>query len=349
MQDAIFKVKAELGNDAIILNTRRFKKAGFFGLFGKKKVEVLAVIDPSSETEQNNDHLSREINSLKNTIQNLSHSWQQPNSFCSSLNKSYAQFYTHLKEQGVKEDITKKIISELQQSNIRDFNPEYSKQALMGLLKQPKPIKEGVIAFIGPTGVGKTTTIAKLAAKFSLEDNKRVGLITADTYRIGAVEQLKTYSDIINTSLEVIYDGQKLSEVIRDRFKGYDLVLIDTPGSSWSDKMQLGKLNKLINHSFIDEVHLVLSLSTKPSDIRSIITKYSTLNPDKLVLTKLDETTTYGDIVNIYSEYGLPYSYITFGQNVPDDIKIANSQMLVNYILNDLLNKTDFKKEVSLA
>jgi flagellar biosynthesis protein FlhF len=193
-----------------------------------------------------------------------------------------------------------------------------------------------VIAFIGPTGVGKTTTIAKLAAKFAVEENVEVGLITADTYRIAAVQQLQTYSDIMNIPLEVVYNESELAKNVKANYDDYDLIFVDTAGSSWNDQMQMGRLKKFTELDLVDETHLLVSLNTKSEDLRNIIEYFSHLNPDKMILTKLDETTIYGDIINLNQDYELPYSYITYGQDVPDDIREADSDLLLDYVMGDL-------------
>jgi flagellar biosynthesis protein FlhF len=192
-----------------------------------------------------------------------------------------------------------------------------------------------IISFIGPTGVGKTTTMAKIAAHFAVDKNRNVGLITADTYRIAAVEQLQTYSKIIDIPFAVCYSSSRLEEMITGQFRNCDLILIDTPGSSWKDQLQLGRLKGYVDHSFVDEVHLLLSLNTKSSDLRSIVSKFSELEPDSALLTKLDETSSYGDIINIKENYNLPLSYLTFGQDVPEDLEAATADQIYKYLFGD--------------
>jgi flagellar biosynthesis protein FlhF len=338
MQDTIFKVKTDLGSNAIILNTRKYRKGKFFGLFGKNQVEILAAVE--EEDKYKNDRTVQELINLKNLVKELNQRWYSE-SIIDSLPEDFAIIYRHLNEQGIFNSINEKIILELKKTMI-----EKSEDLLMltkkliseniGMAKAIKPGPEQkVIAFIGPTGVGKTTTIAKLAAKFSIDEGKKVALVTTDTYRIAAVQQLKTYSDIMNIPLEVIYNEDNLSSTI-NKFKGYDLILLDTAGSNWNDRMQLGRLKKIIDHKIINEIHLLISLSTKYNDLKTIINQYGILKPDKLVLTKLDETLTFGSILNLKEDFDLPYSYITFGQDVPDDIQTAEPEILSRYILGDL-------------
>lgn len=336
MQDTIFKVKADMGPDAIILNTRKFKK-GLFGLFGQTRVEVLAALeDKKSENKKTLD----EINNLKNMINEMNKQWQA-DTFARDLPGGLGLIYQHFNLQGVKSDFRKEFINELSKKNYPEEKIiEIAEKKLKSFFGKPAPIKTGnskkVIAFIGPTGVGKTTTIAKLAAGYTLDEKKKVGLVTADTYRIAAVQQLKTYSDIINIPFQVVYNREELKDTLDNKYRDYDLIFLDTAGSSWNDKIQIGRLKKLLTMDLISEIHLIISMNTKSSDIDGIIEQFSTLNPTKIVLSKLDETMTFGDIINIKDKYNFSFSYITYGQDVPDDIEIADPGLLVNYLMGDI-------------
>ena len=337
IQDTIFKVKADLGSEAIILNTRKVKQGGFLGFFASQKVEVMAALE-----EENNQETLNEINNLKKMIGNLQENWNNQGSFKNNLPEELRPVYKTLQQQGVNEELNRSLLQQLGGQDVDSKEEILSvlKQQLKAILGDSSPItvgdKQKVVLFAGPTGVGKTTTIAKLAAEFSLKQEKKVGLLTADTYRIAAVQQLKTYSDIVNLPLKILYDNGELSEIINDEYSDYDLILIDTAGSSWNDKMQLGRLKKLAREELIDEVHLLLSLGTKSEDLKSIVEQFSCLNPDKLLLTKLDETVTYGDIVNLRYDFELPYSYITAGQDVPEDIDQASAGKLTELLLGDI-------------
>lgn len=336
MQDTIFKVKADLGPEAIILNTRKFKK-GFLGIFGKTQVEVLAALE---EEKKEDEKTLDEINNLKSMINELNKQWQA-DSFLRDLPEQLALIYQHLNIQGVNSDFRTKFVQNLNKKHYsKEDYIDLAKEHLKNFLGQPIPVDSSnlprVIAFVGPTGVGKTTTIAKLAARYALDEEKKIALITADTYRIAAVQQLKTYSDIINVPMQVVYNIEELKDTLFNKYVDYDMIFVDTAGSSWNDKIQLGRLKKLINKDFVDEIHLIISMNTKSNDIDSIVEQFSLLEPGKIVLSKLDETMTYGDIINIKDKYGLPFSYVTFGQDVPDDIKVADADLLLNYIMGDL-------------
>ncbi len=192
---------------------------------------------------------------------------------------------------------------------------------------QPK-----VVALIGPTGVGKTTTVAKLAANFALLQGKRVALLTVDTYRIAAVEQLKTYSQIIGLPVSVAYDHAELPAIM-DRYADFDLILIDTAGRSQQHLMQVGELKSLVD-TLPCETHLVLAAQTKEEDMVDAVMRFSAARVDRLIFSKLDETSSYGTLFNVADYTGIPLSFLTTGQKVPEDIEPASGLKLSTLILS---------------
>lgn len=200
-----------------------------------------------------------------------------------------------------------------------------------------EPAKSGtkLVFFIGPTGVGKTTTIAKIASKFRVDEKKKVALLTADTYRIAAAEQLRTYANILEVPFRVIYTVEEINKALED-FKDYDFIMIDTAGHSHQNMTQKDNMSNII-HSVDDkvesEVHLVLSATTKYKDLISIADSYREMADYKLIFTKLDETTTLGNLLNLRLYTGASLSYVTYGQNVPDDIEDFNPQKTVKRLL----------------
>ena len=196
--------------------------------------------------------------------------------------------------------------------------------------KKPK-----VIFFIGPTGVGKTTTIAKIASKLKVEQGRKVAFLTADTYRIAAAEQLRTYANILDTPFNIIYSAEELNQAI-ENLEEYDAVLVDTAGFSHKSPNQKEDIKKLIQNvdiQYDNEVYLVLSATTKYKDLIEITDVYHEISDYKIIFTKLDETTTYGNVLNIKLYSKAEVSYITNGQNVPDDIELFNSQKIVKRLL----------------
>ncbi len=200
-----------------------------------------------------------------------------------------------------------------------------------------EPAKEGpkVVFFVGTTGVGKTTTIAKIASKFVVEDKKKLALLTADTYRIAASEQLRTYANILEVPFRVIYTPEEIGDAIRD-FANYDYILVDTAGHSQNNDKQRDDMSDFVKYAqgkAEHEIYLVVSATTKYKDLRSIADKYKKMFDYKMIFTKLDETSEYGNLLNVKIYTGAPMSYITCGQNVPDDIETFNAQSTVKKLL----------------
>jgi flagellar biosynthesis protein FlhF len=179
-----------------------------------------------------------------------------------------------------------------------------------------------VVALVGPTGVGKTTTIAKLAANYRLREKRRVGLITVDTYRVAAVEQLRTYADIIDLPMEVVATPREMRDAVA-RMSHLDLVLMDTAGRSPRDEVKIQELKSMLGEAEPDEVHLVLSSAAGAKNLVSTAEKFADVGTTAIVLTKLDEAHSLGHLVSLVRNCPLPVSYLTDGQNVPDDIQVA--------------------------
>lgn len=192
--------------------------------------------------------------------------------------------------------------------------------------------------FVGPTGVGKTTTIAKLAAEQALKYRRKVGFITSDTYRIAAVDQLKTFAGILNTPLEVISSPLDLRKAF-DTLKDCDIIFMDTAGRNYRNEMYVSELNALLQGSEKSETYLVLSMTTKYKDMKAVASNFSKFKLNKVLFTKMDETDTYGPIVNLLHEFSLQISYVTNGQNVPDDIDVADEDKIVDLIMEEQSNE----------
>ncbi len=196
------------------------------------------------------------------------------------------------------------------------------------------------VFFLGPTGVGKTTTIAKIASRLSLQDKKRVAFITTDTYRVKAAEQLRTYADILNIPFRIVYHLDDMRSALNE-FKNFDFVLMDTAGHSPKNKEQFNAQKEYIDvvkEYMKIEVYLVLSITTKYKDLLNIADTYSKMVDYRLIFTKLDETSTFGNMLNLELHTGASMSYVTNGQDVPDDIEVFNPQKTVRILLG---GKTD--------
>ena len=195
--------------------------------------------------------------------------------------------------------------------------------------KKPK-----VVFFVGPTGVGKTTTIAKLASKYKLDHKCKLAIITADTYRVAAVEQIRTYANILNVPIEVIYNAEELQQAIQ-KYAEYDLLFVDTAGRSHQNQEQQEDVKRLLQvaKEYEQEIYLVISATTKYRDLVKITQVYSDISSYRLLFTKTDETGALGNILNIKMLTNEPLSYVTFGQNVPDDIEITDAQAIAKQLL----------------
>ena len=244
-----------------------------------------------------------------------------------------------------RQDVSEEIISEINDTSI-DYQSGAAKWTLSSYFSEHIKFAEGIrlsrrgtkiVALVGTTGVGKTTTLAKIAAKFVLEQGIGAALITADTYRISAVEQLKTYSDILGLPIEIVYTPQELALAL-DRHKDKELILIDTAGRSQYSESQMYELQEFLKVNPRIEKHLVISASVKLNDAKEIIKKFSAVEPEKIIITKIDETSNFGTVINLLRYENLPLSYLTTGQSVPDDIEVGNPDSLANLLLRKFDN-----------
>ena len=201
----------------------------------------------------------------------------------------------------------------------------------------PQRAAARVVALIGPTGVGKTTTVAKLAANMKLKHNLRVGLITIDTYRIAAVDQLKTYAEIIELPLHTVLTPQEMHQAIY-AMRGMDIVLIDTVGRSQNDRLRLNQLRSFLTAADADEVHLVVAATANRRCASNVLTQFCPLGANRIIVTKLDEAEAYGMVLNVAEACRLPLSYVSAGQEVPDDINRADPHELASLIVGGNAN-----------
>lgn len=251
--------------------------------------------------------------------------------------------YNQLMNNEVDEKFINQILSEIENKYKKDTTLDnllasvYQKIILK--LGQPKTIelednKTKFIFFIGPTGVGKTTTIAKIASTLKINKKAKVAMVTSDTYRIAAVEQLRTYANILSVPMQVIYTPEEM-ETAREEFKDYDVVLVDTAGRSHKSAEQRTDLDKLIHSVEEDEreVYLVMSATTKYADLVRITEAYSEIANYRVIFTKLDETGSIGNVLNVKMLTGADLSYTTWGQNVPDDIGKLDTQETAKQLL----------------
>jgi flagellar biosynthesis protein FlhF len=193
-------------------------------------------------------------------------------------------------------------------------------------------MKKKYVNVIGPTGVGKTTTLAKIAADCILKHQKKVAFITTDTYRIAAIEQLKTYAQILNIPIEVCYSLKDFHAAAK-KFASYDVVLIDTAGRNFRNKQYVDDLVNVLDFGMDLETYLVFALTSKQKDMEDIFRQFSTIKIDKFIFTKADETSVYGSMINLTDKFNIGVAYITTGQNVPDDFLIASPEAITNVLI----------------
>ncbi len=369
MTEAMKYIREELGGDAVILSSKPVYTGGFLGLFRKRSIEVIAAIDPKPEPtqmaekqkvkkvvvqppitvepipsksvnnkEQESTHLLKEIADLKGMIADLRTATQDDRQYPELLE----QAHTFLIEQDV--DVTNRAqIMEMLQAKWRAAKQDVSKeevqkwlrdsltQLLEWISEEDMGFHKKYINIVGPTGVGKTTTLAKIAAETMLNQRKNVAFITTDTYRIAAIDQLKTYAKILNVPIEVAYNLEDFKRAA-DRFSHYDIVFIDTAGRNFRNEQYVKDLGNIIDFSKDLETYLVLSLTSKQKDMDEIYRQFSTIPIKQVIFTKADETATYGSMINFIQHNQLAPLYMTNGQNVPDDIVRATPSNIVNAI-----------------
>lgn len=373
-QEALQLAKQELGKDVIITHIKSIKPKGIYRLFKKPVVEITAAVDEERIYEKKNNYQQIAMELKKNPYEFRVKEEEKPSAIEQKLDSLQNMLEKQIKEKTtavekeepvteepsaamacvqmiynqmianeVDEIYANKVIAEIEQS----LKPDATVDNILSTIYQKIVLKLGetrelefeegktkYVFFIGPTGVGKTTTIAKLASSLKLGKKAKVALFTADTYRIAAVDQLRSYATILNLPLRVVYSDTELKEAVEE-FKEYDIVLIDTAGRSHKNREQRDDIEKLLLSVPEEsrEIYLVLSATTKYSDLVKITETYSSIAKYNLIFTKLDETAGIGNIFNIKMLTGAPLSYSTFGQSVPDDISKINPQAVAKQLL----------------
>ncbi|AKM18541.1 Flagella-associated GTP-binding protein [[Flavobacterium] thermophilum] len=354
MNEAMKMVRAELGRDAVILHSKEIQTGGLFGLFAKKKIEVLAGIDPdplprrASEAkapassrpagrEEADGLLAAELREVKALVRQMA-------GRTSSLlyPPPLMDAERRLLQQGLADGYIRQVMDRLLERWYADKKERsaaavagWAKEAVRDLLS-PLPFAEtaGTKKYrllLGPTGVGKTTTLAKMAGRAVLEHEKKVGFITTDTYRIAAIDQLKTYAHILQAPLEVCYNADDF-RAAKQRLADCDVVFIDTAGRNFRNPHYVAELQQTIEFDSETETFLVFAATGKYNDMKTIYDRFSVLPIDRLIVTKLDETDTYGAVVNFLLESRVGVAYLTNGQNVPDDMVEASADRFVHLL-----------------
>jgi flagellar biosynthesis protein FlhF len=261
-----------------------------------------------------------------------------------TLPASYKKVFTILMAQEVSEKIAMGILHPMMNAS-QGFSAaqiyERSRKSLADLIPvagESKPFRKRskIIAFVGPTGVGKTTTIAKLSAIYSFVKKLKVALISADTFRIAAIDQLQTFATIASIDMDVAYKPKDMPLLLK-KFSGKDVVFIDTAGRNQRNPKEIAQLEKILVAANPDEVHLVLSATSSLRTMRDVVKRFSPLTPTRIIFSKLDEASAFGNMVNLVADHKIPISYLTIGQQVPDDIQMADSAAIAHMIFSGAL------------
>ncbi len=262
----------------------------------------------------------------------------------SSLPAPVARLADRLKEQGVTADAAEYVIGSLLEKfgsfeSLEEREVKKEALAILTRIIEEKLLKDyqvdesiRIINVVGPTGVGKTTTIAKLATEQVLRQKRKVAMITTDVYRIGAVEQLKTYAGILNVPIEVVHSAEEVAPAV-EKLKPYDLIYMDTTGRNYKEARHLDDIGEYLESAEASDHYLVLSLTSKYEDMKAILDQFAGTKVKKIIFTKMDETSSYGSIVNIARDYPYSLAYVTTGQSVPEDIMKLDAALLAESIL----------------
>jgi len=367
VKEAVDQMKHELGKDAVILQSRKVEKEGIFSVSEKPMMEVLAAVDVPEEQivkkesftqkkrsscnlpqEFGRDASPRDVEILKSEVKEIRATVGEIVDYLRYNNLPFLPenllvVLKQLIDNEVEEKIAKCLVQEI---HINLKGDEYNNLKLIlkqllarisAFIRVPKNNNilgktPYIVSLIGPTGVGKTTTLAKLVANAKLRDHRQVAVISADTYRIAAVEQLKTFANIAGVPFKVVYTPEDMKRAV-SQFSDVDQIFIDTTGRSPNDSIHVKEIAAIIEAASPDETHLVLSVTTRYNDLLEVLQKFKIASYNRFLFTKLDETTSLGVILNILTRVRKPIAYLTMGQNVPDDIMSVNPKKLARMIV----------------
>lgn len=363
--EALLKIRAELGPDAIILDERKVQKGRLF--FKKPAVEIVAALKEEAEPIQKNvpagkraepkgvepkgvedyDPVQARLRRLEyemqevRTLMNTGHRCLQEENSTIQTGTIATLPAEHpllrpLSAAGIEPEIVHQLLARIPSSEGEIVQKEHLRRIIArtfqtGGVIPKKHTPRQIVALIGPTGVGKTTTIAKLAALHALDYRKKVGLISLDTYRIGAIDQLRTYAEIMDVPLQIAYNAGELSKSLNE-LQQYELVLIDTIGRSQRDETHLKELHSALAPAGAT-LYLTLSVTTDSHGLLDVAERFALFKPEYYLLTKADEAVRFGNLLNLMTRNPLPISYCTDGQRVPEDIQEADPSALAKKIV----------------
>ncbi len=364
MKEAMRQIKKEMGEDAVILKSQVIPNSDLFSFRSKEKVEVLAALEPSddmptarmtssipnvestgtqrqSSSEWEIELVRDEIKTIRATLEEISHRMKYQS--IPTMPRQLNLFYQSMLGSGLDEelvlDLTGQALGTLSGDQLDDRKviADFLGEKLAPMIPTQsylhhEPAEPRIVAFVGPTGMGKTTTISKLLTHKKIFHGRRMAVITADTYRIGATDQIKRVAGIAKVPIVVAYKPSQMLKAIQ-RHQDKDVILIDTAGRSQHNIYHMKNLREFMGAAQPDEVHLVLAANTRLEDLKETADRFNQIQIHRYLFTKLDETSGYGNIVNLIKHREKPISFLGFGQRIPDEIRWAKSKEFARMLI----------------
>ncbi|MEK4199613.1 flagellar biosynthesis protein FlhF [Cytobacillus sp. FSL K6-0265] len=353
MAEGLERIRKDLGPDAMILQTKKTKKAtGFLGLFKKEQLEIMAGFDPDVKQQasdpqtpsgeiENMQQIITQLKEVKGLIKEKRDDLHiQAETMPTDVKRMIERLHNMELPPFLINEMTDHLLArwykeseQLRDSKVTEWIEEYLNSKLTGLSFGGITYNNQLIKLIGPTGVGKTTTIAKLAAEAVLKHKKQVAFITTDTYRIAAIEQLRTYANIFHAPIEVCYSAEDYQQAV-EKFAHYDVIFIDTAGRNYRLEENIKELSSVTKTTdFPTETFLVLSLTAKVEDMKEIYEQFIGMDIDRFLFTKMDETSSLHAVGEMVFHYQKGIAYMTNGQEVPEDLQEMTKENFLDIVL----------------